>query len=85
MADKVKKKLNKRQQQKRKLIIVGIEILCLLLLLGALYVWSLWSKIDIDGGFTNSEAGINEDLSQSGGRGQGPYDTDGTFFVIGQG
>ena len=62
MADKAKKKLNKRQQQKRKLIIVGIEIVCLLLLLGALYLWSLWEKIDIDKGFTNSEAGINEDL-----------------------
>ncbi len=59
---KKKKKLNKRQQQKRKLIIIGVEVLCLLLLLVALYVWSLWDKIDIDSGFTNSEAGINEDL-----------------------
>lgn len=59
---KKKKKLSKRQQQKRKLIIIGVEVLCLLLLLVALYVWSLWDKIDIDSGFTNSEAGINEDL-----------------------
>ncbi len=59
---KKKKKLSKRQQQKRKLIIIGVEVLGLLLLLVALYVWSLWDKIDIDSGFTNSEAGINEDL-----------------------
>lgn len=60
-AAKRKKKITKRQQQKRKLIIFGIEVLCLLLLLGVLYVWSLWSKISIDK-FGNSEAGINEDL-----------------------
>lgn len=59
---KKKKKLNKRQQQQRKLIVVGVEVLCLLLLLGAVYVWSLWNKIRIDGGFSNEEAGINEDL-----------------------
>lgn len=58
---KRKKKITKRQQQKRKLIIFGIEVLCLILLLGVLYVWSLWSKISIDK-FGNSEAGINEDL-----------------------
>lgn len=61
---KKKKKLTKRQQQKRKLIIFGIEVGCLLLLLGSLYVWSLWSKIEIDSGFSNSEAGINEDLDK---------------------
>lgn len=59
---KRKKKITKRQQQKRKLVIFGIEVLCLLLLLGVLYVWSLWSKIEVDTGFNNSEAGINEDL-----------------------
>ena len=57
-----KKKITKRQQQKRKLIILGIEIVCLLVLLGVLYVWSLWSKISVDPDFTDSEAGINEDL-----------------------
>lgn len=62
-AAKKRKKITKRQQQKRKLIIFGMEVLCLLLLLGALYVWSLWSKIGIDRDFGNSEAGINEDLS----------------------
>ena len=57
-----KKKLTKRQQQKRKLIIFGIEVLCLLLLLGVLYVWSLVSKIGFDKDFGLSDAGINEDL-----------------------
>ena len=62
--DKVKKKLTKRQRQKRKLIIFGVEILCLLLLLGILYVWSLWSKIDLQSDMGDSEAGINEDLGE---------------------
>lgn len=62
MSSKQKKKITKRQRQKRKLIIFGVEILCLILLLGALYVWSLWSKIKVDSDFDNSEAGINEDL-----------------------
>lgn len=57
-----KKKLTKRQQQKRKLIILGVEVLCLLVLLGALYLWKLFSQVEIDEGFTNTEAGINEDL-----------------------
>lgn len=59
---KKKKKLTKRQQQKRKLVIFGIEVLCLLVLLIVLFVWSLWSKISVDGGFGKEEAGINEDL-----------------------
>ncbi|MBQ2901163.1 MAG: LCP family protein [Agathobacter sp.] len=64
MASRRRKKITKRQQQKRKLIIFGIEILCLLVLLGLLYVWSLWSKIDVDQDFDNSEAGINQDLHE---------------------
>lgn len=63
MAGKGKKKISKRQQQKRKLIIFGIEILCLLLLLGALYIWSIISKMEVDSDFDNTEAGINEDIS----------------------
>ena len=62
MENKKKKKLTKRQQQKRKLIIFGVEVLCLLLLLGVLYVWSLWQKIDVQSDMGDSEAGINEDL-----------------------
>ena len=63
MASNGKKKISKRKQQQRKLIIFGVEILCLLLLLGALYVWSIVSKMEVDTDFTNSEAGINEDIS----------------------
>lgn len=61
-AAKKRKKITKKQQQKRKLIIFGIEVLCLLVLLVVLYVWSLWSKVDVDTGFSGSEAGINDDL-----------------------
>lgn len=62
MENKKKKKLTKRQQQKRKLIIFGVEVLCLILLLGVLYVWSLWQKIDVQSDMGDSEAGINEDI-----------------------
>lgn len=64
MENKKKKKLTKRQQQKRKLIIFGAEVLCLLLLLGVTYVWSLWSKIDVQSDMGDSEAGINEDMDE---------------------
>ena len=63
MASNGKKKISKRKQQQRKLIIFGVEILCLLLLLGVLYIWSIVSKMEVDTDFTNSEAGINEDIS----------------------
>ncbi len=56
------KKLSKRDQQKRKLIILGIEGVCLLILLVVLFVWSLWSKINTDAGFGGADAGINADL-----------------------
>lgn len=58
-----RKRVTKRQQQKRKLMIFGIEIVCLVVLVAALYVWKLVSKVDIDSGFTDSEAGVNEDLT----------------------
>ena len=64
MASKTKKRITKKQQQKRKLIIFGIEVLCLLLLLGVLYVWSIISKMEVDTDFDNSEAGINEDIAE---------------------
>lgn len=63
-ADKQKKRITKKQRQKRKLIVFGIEVLCLLLLLGALYLWSLWSKVNVDSDISDSEAGINEDLGE---------------------
>lgn len=64
MENKKKKRLTKRQQQKRKLIIFGAEVLCLLMLLGVTYVWSLWSKIDVQSDMGDSEAGINEDMDE---------------------
>lgn len=64
MADRTKKRITKKQKQQRKLIIFGVEIVCLLLLLGVTYAWSMISKIDVDTDFDNSEAGINEDLAE---------------------
>lgn len=61
---KNRKRVTRRQQQKRKLLIFGLEMLCLVLLLGILYVWSLWSKIDVQSDFEDSEVGINEDLGE---------------------
>ena len=58
----VKKKITKKQRQQRKLIVFGVEVACLVLLLGLVYVWSLISKIEVDTDFNDSEAGINEDL-----------------------
>ncbi len=58
-----RKKLTKRQKQRRKLIVFGIEIMSLLLLLALLYVWKLFSQVDIDSDFGNDNAGINEDLA----------------------
>ena len=63
MASKKKRRNTKKQRQRRKLIIFGVEILCLLLLLGLLYVWSIISKMEVDTNFGDSEAGINEDIS----------------------
>lgn len=57
-----KRKMNKKQQQKRKLTILGIEVVCLIVLLGILYVWSVVGKIDFNP-FSWADAGINEDLA----------------------
>lgn len=59
---KQKRRLTKKQQQKRKLIFFGIEIVCLLFLLGVLYVWSVVGKIEFNP-FAWGDAGINEDLA----------------------
>lgn len=59
---KQKRKMNKKQQQKRKLTILGIEVICLIILLGVLYVWSVVGKIDFNP-FGWADAGINEDLA----------------------
>jgi len=55
-----KKGTTRRQKQKRKLIVFAIEILCLFIVLGLLYVWSIFSKIDHE---EVKETGINKDLS----------------------
>lgn len=59
---KQKRKMTKRQQQKRKLILFGVEVVCLLFLLGILYVWSVVGKIDFNP-FAWGDAGINADLA----------------------
>ena len=59
---KQKKKMTKRQKQKRKLILFGVEVVCLLFLLGILYVWSVVGKIDFNP-LALGDAGINEDLA----------------------
>lgn len=59
-----KKKVTKRQKQTRKLFMIGVELLCLVVVLGGLYIWKLFSKVDIDPDFTDSEAGVNENLSE---------------------
>lgn len=61
-SERKQRKINKRQRQKRKLIIFGIEVVCLIVLLGILYVWSVIGKIDINP-FGREDAGINEDLA----------------------
>ena len=59
---KQKKKMTKRQKQKRKLILFGVEVVCLLFLLGILYVWSVVGKIDFNP-LAMGDAGINEDIA----------------------
>lgn len=62
MADKRKRKITRRQKQKRKLILLGVELVCFLVLLVVLYVWSVIGKIDFNP-LALDDAGINEDLA----------------------
>ncbi len=57
------KRMTKKEQQKRKMMTLGIEIGCLALLLIVLFVWSFVGKINFSD-FGEDEAGINSDLSQ---------------------
>lgn len=57
-----KKKVTKRQKQKRKIVTLIVEVVCLLVLLVVLYAFNLVSKVGFDI-FGNEEAGINEDLA----------------------
>ena len=54
--------MTKRQKQKHKLILFGVEVVCLLFLLGILYVWSVVGKIDFNP-LALGDAGINEDIA----------------------
>lgn len=65
MAGNKRKKVSRKAQRKRKLIIILIEILVLLILLAVCFVWGKLSKIGFEQSMSNSEAGINDDLSES--------------------
>lgn len=60
--NKSKKTLTKKEQQKRKLIIIAAEIGCLAILGIVIFAWSFFGKINFDS-FNEGEAGINNDLS----------------------
>lgn len=58
-----RRRVSKKTRQKRKFILFAVEILLLLLLLAVLYLWGIFSKVDIDQNFGDSQAGINEDIN----------------------
>lgn len=62
MADKHKHRRKKRRAKKRKLVLLGVELISLIVLLGVLYVWSVVGKIDFNP-FALDDAGINADLA----------------------
>lgn len=57
-----KKRLTKKEQQKRKLMIVAAEVGCLALLAIVIFAWSFVGKINFMS-FDEDDAGINDDLS----------------------
>lgn len=74
------KPLTKKEQQKRKMKIVGIEIVCLIVLLVVVGVWSFVGKINFNS-FSEDEAGINADLSAESKEILGQY-TNVAFFGL---
>lgn len=60
--NKSKKTLTKKEQQKRKLMIIAAEIGCLALLVIVVVAWSFVGKINFNS-FKEGDAGINDDLS----------------------
>ena len=62
-----RKKASKRSRQKKKMFLFVIELFCLALLVGCVYVASvvgdLVSQIDHDSDFGSSQAGINKDIN----------------------
>ena len=57
-----KKPLTKKEQQKRKIMIIAAEVICLVVLGIVVFAWSFLGKIDYSN-FGEDEAGINNDLS----------------------
>lgn len=62
---RAKKTMTKKAQQKRKITVIAIEVVCLILLLGVVFVWSYVGKINFNS-FNEEEAGINNDLTDEG-------------------
>jgi len=62
---KAKSNLSRKEQQKRKKMIIAIEVVCLIVLLAVVFVWSFVGKIDFNP-FDKENAGINEDLTSEG-------------------
>lgn len=59
-----RKKASRKNRQRRKIVLFVFELLILALVLLLLYVWAqFFSKVDIDSGFTSSQAGINKDMN----------------------
>jgi len=58
-----KRSVSRKAKQRRKIILFVVEIVFLLLLLGLIYLWSFFSKVDINTDFSDSQAGINKDLN----------------------
>lgn len=62
-----KQKMSKRTKQKRKILLFSVELVCLVIVIGCVYVASVlggWmDQIDWDDKFSSSQAGINEDIN----------------------
>lgn len=78
--NKSKKALTKKEQQKRKLMIIAAEIGCLALLVIVVLAWNFVGKINFNS-FKEDEAGINNDLSAESKQILGDY-TNVAFFGL---
>ena len=62
-----RKKVSKRARQRKKILLFVIELFCLVLLVGCVYVASIvrdWiNQVDWNEGLSSSQAGINEDIN----------------------
>ena len=57
------KKVSRKTRQKRKLVLFIVELFFLALVLLGLYLWGMFSKIDYNPTFDDTQAGINEDIN----------------------